>query len=280
MQESDTPHPGRQSRFAGLGWFVGGSLFGAVFLFCVLILATKGAVMDSLFASTDGETARMGVIRQAVRNGVADALADGGQRSGGPAATNQMGPPVPQQPATKSLIAGTVRAANLQGNPNAPVQIVEYGDFGCIFCTRFYQQTLSKVIDKYVKTGQANLVYKHFPIVSLHPAADLAAIASECAADQGKFWDYHNLLFERNTKGFATAALAQMATDLQMNLPTFNSCMTNGATSGRMTADMNEGRALNVGGTPTFFINGVAVVGAQPYEVFDRAISQALSKQQ
>lgn len=281
MQQSENVPftPPETPKVLPAAWFALGSVFGAVILFCVLVILTRGSIMDSLVGSTELEATRIGVIRQAARDGVADALAASGPKS--PASSVSVaGPPVPQAPPTAQAQQIVIRQANVQGNPNAPVQIVEFGDFGCIFCTRFYQQTLSRIIDKYVKTGQANLVYKHFPIVSLHPGADLAAVASECAADQGKFWEFHNVLFERNTKGFTSVTLAQMALDLQLDVPNFTSCLNNGTTSSRMTADMAEGRSLNVGGTPTFYINGQAVVGAQPYEVFDRAISQALAKRQ
>jgi len=130
----------------------------------------------------------------------------------------------------------------------------------------------------YVETGQVQFVYKHFAI--LGPESVWAAQASECAADQGRFWEYHDLLFNRqageNEGAFTKEKLLTFARGLALDMARFEPCLTNDETLDRVQADGQEGRQVNVTGTPTFFINGQPLVGAQPYETFKTAIDPLL----
>ena len=154
---------------------------------------------------------------------------------------------------------------------NAEVVIVEYSDFECPYCVRAYP-TVKQVLEEY--GDQVELDYKHFPL-SFHANAKKAGEASECARDQGKFMEYHDILFD--TKQLSVDSLKKHAADLGLDVATFNECLDSGEKGAIVDADFEEGRQLGVGGTPTFFINGRKLVGAQPYENFKAAIESALA---
>jgi protein-disulfide isomerase len=155
---------------------------------------------------------------------------------------------------------------------------VEFSDFGCYYCTTFYNNTFNRLVQKYVDSGQVRFVYKHMPITSLHPGADMAALASECAADQGKFWDYHNVLFARNANGFAKELMIQYASEMKLDATKFTACLDKAEIGQRVQVDMAQAADLGLRGTPSFLVNGKQLIGAQPYEVFAQAIEQALGK--
>ncbi len=138
-----------------------------------------------------------------------------------------------------------------------------------------------EIIKQYVETGQANIVYKHSAFLGQESV--WAAQAAECAADQGRFWDFHDILFERqdgeNQGAFNQDKLITMASELKFDMTKFEQCMNNNETLARVQADTQEGSAAGVTGTPTFFINGRVLVGAQPLEAFQQTIEQALQAQ-
>ncbi len=138
-----------------------------------------------------------------------------------------------------------------------------------------------EIIKQYVETGQASIVYKHSAFLGQESV--WAAQAAECAANQGRFWDFHDILFERqdgeNQGAFNQDKLIAMATELQLDMAQFEQCMTSNETLARVQADTQEGSAAGVTGTPTFFINGRVLVGAQPLEAFQQTIEQALQAQ-
>lgn len=162
------------------------------------------------------------------------------------------------------------------GNPNAPVTIVEFSDFQCPYCARFFANTLGAVKDKYVKTGKARLVYRDFPLSSIHSEATGAAEAAACANEQGKFWEYHDKTFQ-NQQALGAANYQQWAKDLGLNATAFNQCVDTRKYADEVQKDFNDGRKAGVSGTPTFFINGKMVVGALPIEEFESAIEEALA---
>lgn len=134
---------------------------------------------------------------------------------------------------------------------------------------------------EYVDTGKVQFVYKHMAILGQESV--WAAEASECAAEQGKFWEYHDLLFSRqdgeNQGAFNKDKLLAMAQDLKLDMAQFEPCLKNDETRDRVQADTQEGQRVGVRATPTFFINGRAVVGALPLPQFSSAIELALSGQ-
>lgn len=151
--------------------------------------------------------------------------------------------------------------------------IEEFSDFQCPFCKRVVP-TIQQVKQEY--GNQVEVVYKHFPLSSIHPNAQKAAEASECALDQGKFWEMHDKLFE-NQQALDDASLKRYAADLGLDASKFNICLDSGEKSAKVLAEFNEGRQKGVTGTPTFFINGQKIVGAQPFTNFKAIIDTALS---
>src|SRR3989344_2154738 len=161
------------------------------------------------------------------------------------------------------------------GNPNAKVTIIEYSDFECPFCGRMFAETLPKIKENFVKSGEAKFVYRHFPLRSIHKDAQKAAEASECASDQGKFWEYHDKVFEKQSS-LGIENLKLWAKDLGLNSAQFDSCLDFGKYSTRVDIDYNEGLVLEINGTPATFVNGKLISGAQPYEEFEKVIREEL----
>jgi protein-disulfide isomerase len=162
---------------------------------------------------------------------------------------------------------------NVKGAENARVTIIEYSDFECPFCSQAVQ-TMDDILKKY--PNDVKLVFKHFPL-EFHPQAEKAAEAAECAADQGKFWEYHDTLFA-NQKNLDVSDLKNYAKQLGLNTGEFNACLDSGAMASRVESNRKEGAERGVRGTPTFFVNGQSVVGVKPFDVFDTLIQQALAK--
>jgi protein-disulfide isomerase len=159
------------------------------------------------------------------------------------------------------------------GSPHAPVTIVEFSDFQCPFC-RGVVPTLKQLLARY--PDRVRVVFRDFPIPSLHPDAPLAHEAARCAGEQGQFWPYHDLLFERTNMN--ATALKQYAADLKLDEAKFAECLDSGRTRAAVGADVEEGSRLGVTGTPTFFINGTPLVGNVPLADFQRAIERELAR--
>ncbi len=184
-----------------------------------------------------------------------------------PAAGQQAGQPVKIQVSADDPV---------KGSKDAPVTIVEFSDFQCPYCGSFYTQTLPSIEKNYIETGKARLVFMNFPL-GFHQYAQKAAEASECAQEQGKFWEYHDKLFE-NQAALDIASLKQYAKGLSLDQAKFDKCLDSGATAGKVSRDSSSGQSYGVTGTPSFFINGIALVGAQPFGNFQKIIEQELSK--
>lgn len=252
----------RKKDRAALGWFGLGALIGG------LIVA---GLMT--FANAQKPAVDLDAIREAARQGAAEAVTAWSTPQAG--ANNESVDPTPA-----AIINVVGRPANSQGEAGAPVSIIEYSDFNCGFCKKFHTETFSRIVDEYVKTGKARLSYKHFPFLA--PSSNLKAQASECAAEQGKFWDYHEALFAGKVNGqgdeaTVKQALGTLAIELQLDANKFNQCMSANDALARVTTDAQEGEKIGVRGTPSFVINGKLLVGAQPYEAFKSAIDAALA---
>ncbi|MFC1768657.1 DsbA family protein [Nanoarchaeota archaeon] len=191
-------------------------------------------------------------------------------------------PPEKQPTPQPSPPTPTVNAEDLidddaiKGDKDAPVTIVEWSDFECSFCARFYSQTLSKIQEEYIDTGKVKFVYRDFPL-SFHPNAQKAAEAAECAGEQGNYYEMHDLLFEKGVKG-GVDSYKQFASDIGLDTDEFNDCLDSGKMASEVKADMDAGAAAGVRGTPGFVINGQAVSGAQPFENFKQIIDAELAK--
>lgn len=174
-----------------------------------------------------------------------------------------------------------------KGDPDAPVIIVEFSDFQCPFCSRFFQQTLSQLEENYINTGKVKFVYRDLPLDSLHPNARPTHIAAECADEQGKFWEYHDILFENQGQWNRLASedlensLKQYAQDLSLDVPSFETCLSSDEIADEVNKDVLDARSYGATGTPTFFIGTekdgfIKLVGAQPYSSFQREIDSQL----
>jgi protein-disulfide isomerase len=160
-----------------------------------------------------------------------------------------------------------------RGPEGAPVVIVEFSDFGCPYC-KTVVPTLKQLTAQY--PDKIRWVFRDFPIANLHPAAPKAHQAARCAGAQGKFWEYHDVLFERSPRQ-SPEELRQYAKDLLLDAAQFEQCLESNAQEAAVDADIQDGRRLGVSGTPMFFINGRALVGAQPLAAFQKVIESELA---
>jgi len=177
--------------------------------------------------------------------------------------------PTPTQPAPTGDLTDD---DPVKGDPNAPIIIIEFSDFQCPFCERFYTNTLPQIVSQYIDTGKAKLVFRDFPL-SFHPNAQPAAEAAECADEQGKFWEMHDKIFE-NQGSMSVESYKLWAEEIGLNTEQFNSCLDSGKYASEVQKDFSDGAAAGVSGTPTFFINGEKLVGAQPFEAFKAVLDK------
>lgn len=162
------------------------------------------------------------------------------------------------------------------GDEDAPVTIIEFSDFQCPFCKRFYDETFDRIKEEYVRTGKVKIVYRDFPL-DFNPDAQKAAEAGECADDQGQFWAMHDMIFD-NQENIKVDDLKGYAEDLGLDTEEFNDCLDSGKHTEEVKADLNDGATGGVSGTPAFFIDGELISGAQPFEVFKAVIDAALEE--
>jgi protein-disulfide isomerase/tetratricopeptide (TPR) repeat protein len=163
--------------------------------------------------------------------------------------------------------------SRLKGSAQTPVMIVEFSDFQCPFC-RKVQPTLKSLLAKY--DGRVSLAYRDFPLRGMHGQAELGAESSRCAGDQGKFWEYHDLLFA-NPEKLNRSGLLDLARSAQLDVGPFASCLSSGKHRAEVEKDLQDGIRAGVTGTPGFFINGTLLSGAQPESVFEQAIESELT---
>jgi len=153
--------------------------------------------------------------------------------------------------------------------------IVEFSDFECPFCKRWHEQTYRPLMEAY--PGKIRLVYRNLPLPELnHTNAVSAAEAALCAGDQQAFWEFHDKLFS-GEYGLGEEAYLKYAADLGLDTKAFTECLTSRRYQEFVEKDRQFSKQLGVSGTPTFFINGLAIVGAQPLEVFKQVIDQELA---
>ncbi|RME18035.1 MAG: DsbA family protein [Bdellovibrio sp.] len=174
------------------------------------------------------------------------------------------------------------------GSSDAPLVIVEFSDFQCPYCRRFYAESFSQIKSNYIDTGKVQFIYRDFPL-SFHPMSQKSAEAAECANDQGKFLEFHDKIFdEQNKLGQGTVQysvddIKAWAKDIGLNTEQFNSCLDSGKYAQEVQKDFADGSALGVQGTPSFYIakrgqGGQLLVGAQPYSVFKQVIDGLLAQ--
>lgn len=166
-----------------------------------------------------------------------------------------------------------------KGSATAPVGMVYFTDFQCGYCRKFVTETLPKLEEQYIRPGKVRLTYRHLAI--LGEASVQAARASACAFDQGRFWEYHDILFANLSPiAFTSARLQRYAADLQLDEKTFAACLDNPAYGKRVEAETMIGRTLGATGTPAFLINRQLLLGAYPFEVFRQVLDGMLASPQ
>lgn len=169
------------------------------------------------------------------------------------------------------------------GNPNAPITLVEFGDYQCFFCNKFFHETEDELFKNYVETGKVKVVFKDFTIIGADSVN--AAHAAHCASDQGKFWEYHDTLYNHWTgenNGWASQDnLYSFAKDMNLDMEQFTKCMNDKKYESLIQASNADAKALELGGTPGFFViskdNKITKIGgAQPFEVFQKIFDSSL----
>ncbi len=197
-------------------------------------------------------------------------------------ATRQPAPVQEQQDEVVSINDDPVK-----GNSNAPVTIIEFSDFQCPYCGRFFKTTMPEIERDYIKTGKVKYVFRDFPL-EFHNQAPKAAEAANCAGEQGKYWEMHDTLFE-NQSDLKVEKLKQYASEIGLDANSFDTCLDSGKYKEEIDKDIEAGRKAGVNGTPSFFIGktqdkskeitGKRIVGARPYAVFKQIIDPLLSEQ-
>ena len=167
----------------------------------------------------------------------------------------------------------SVDGAFAKGNAAAPVTIVEFSDFHCPFCRRV-QPVVAQLLTKY--GDKVRLVYKDFPLDSLHSQARAAAEAARCAGEQGKFWEFHDKIYAGGSDSSLATMKRYAQEALVADMPKFEACVSTRKYQAIVQRDVAEGIKLGVTGTPGFFINGRMISGAQPFEVFSSIVDLEL----
>jgi protein-disulfide isomerase len=171
------------------------------------------------------------------------------------------------------------------GDPSAPITLVEFGDYQCFFCNKFFHNTEADLLSNYVETGKVKIIFKDYTIIG--PDSVTAAHAAHCANDQGKFWMYHDVLYNNwagENNGWASSEnLLRFAQNIELDIDKFSQCMLSEIHSPIIAASNNDAKTLGLTGTPGFFVIGVnnqitKIQGAQPYEVFERIFNLELKK--
>lgn len=207
-------------------------------------------------------------VERANRSWLSDALSEAMEGQVGTIASDQQA----EQTDPDARVEVSADDDPAHGPADAPVVMIEFSDFNCPYCGRFARETLPLLRENY--EGRIRFVYRDYPI--LGDSSLQAAVAAECADDQGAFWGFHDLLFENQSR-FNQEMFIGFAEQLELNVEQFTACQNDPAVRDEVIADYEEASRLRVGGTPTFFINGRRVVGAQPYEVFQGVIDEELA---
>jgi protein-disulfide isomerase len=225
----------------------------------LLVGVAVGAVLFRPTTPPLDEAALSGIVREAVVAAIEAQIA------------GNMANAEPDELDTNTVYTVSAEDDPAIGPEDALVTIVEFSDFRCGFCGRFAKETLPQLIETY--GDSIRFVYRDFPIFG--DLSVRAAVAAECAHDQGAFWDYHNGLFD-NASQISDGFFPQLAEQLELDLETFNTCLKDQAKYDEVFADQEAAQGIGPMGTPTFFVNGKPVIGAQPYPAFATAIDEAL----
>jgi protein-disulfide isomerase len=181
------------------------------------------------------------------------------------------------QPLSVEEVLVALEKGPMLGPAKAPVSIIEFSDFQCSFCKKFWADTLPKLKETYIQQGKVRFMYRHFAI--LGNFSEQAAMAAECAGEQGKFWEYHDKLFaNQGGLAFTNSKLKQYARELKVDVATFGQCVESGKYRRKVEGETAVAASLGARGTPTFFVNSRLLVGAQPFDAFRTIIEEELER--
>ncbi len=166
-----------------------------------------------------------------------------------------------------------IGTAPIWGPQAAPITIIEFSDYECPYCRKWTSEIWPQIEQAY--PDQIRLVYKDFPLSQMHPNASPAASAARCADDQGKYWLFHDQLFASSS--LSAQIFNRIATSIGLNLTQWKDCINSDKYKADIEADYSYGAQLGITGTPTFFINGLPMVGAQPFSAFKQVIDKELA---
>ena len=190
--------------------------------------------------------------------------------------------PEPQEITMETLLAN---GSPILGNPDAPITLVEFGDYQCHFCNVFFHSTEDEILKTYVETGKVRMIFKDYNIIG--PDSISASRGAHCANDQGMFWEYHDILYSNwagENNGWASDEnLLKFAQEIELDTDEWSECMTSGSHAQTILASNEDARSLGLTGTPAFFIIGpddkaTQLGGAQPFEVFENIFETELKK--
>ncbi len=191
---------------------------------------------------------------------------------------------IPTQPAPPQVVKVDNGKLPVLGDNDAKITIVEFSDLQCPFCKQYVDATHGQLKEKYIDTGKVKIAFRHYPLTSIHPNAQKASEATECANEQDGFWKYHDILFENQdtwspqTSSDAINSFVDYAGELGMNTDQFRSCLESSKFKKNVEDDLAAGNDVQVDGTPAFFVNGYRLTGAQPFSEFESVIEAELKK--
>jgi len=189
------------------------------------------------------------------------------------------------EPPTFSMTTFLANGSPVLGDPNAPITLVEFGDYQCKFCNVFFHSTEDDILKNYVETGKVRMIFKDYNIIG--PDSITASHGAHCANDQGLFWEYHDILYSNWTgenNGWASSEnLAKFAQEIGLDMDEWSDCVINETHSQVILASNTDARTLELTGTPAFFVIGpdnkiTKISGAQPFVVFENAFEAELKK--
>jgi protein-disulfide isomerase len=195
--------------------------------------------------------------------------------------------PSAQESILPNVVSSTFMAngSPVLGDPDAPITLIEFGDYQCHFCNVHFHNTEHSLVENYIKTGKVKMIFKDFTIIG--PDSVNAAHGAHCADDQGKFWQYHDILYNNWTgenNGWASSDnLLRFAQEIELDVDQWSDCMIDEKYSQIIVDSSKDARDLGITGTPAFFVIGpdnkiTKISGAQPYENFEQIFNLELEK--
>lgn len=244
------------------------TLLGGIVLFFSLGLGAGYILWGYPLADAQSELASV----QTELNQIKNTAQAGADESSQPAASNEPAADGEIQQVTRYPVSEDDDP--VYGPEDAPITIIEFSDYECPYCQRWHEQVWIELREAY--PDQIRLVYRDFPLYSIHPNAEPAANAANCANEQDQFWEFHELLFTGG-RDLGEDTYLKYAADLGLDMNDFQQCIDENRYEAEITADYEYALSIGIQSTPTFFVNGIALIGAQPIEVFQEVIELELA---